>query len=280
MSEPVLYVVATPIGNLDDMTPRAVDVLRQADLIAAEDTRHSKRLLTHFSIDTPLWSCHEHNERQVSEKILERLLKGDSVALISDAGTPLISDPGYFLVRTVRGAGVKVVPVPGACAIIAALSVSGLATDRFFFEGFLPAKSSARKKKFETLGGLDTTWGYYESTHRICDSLCDCEEVLGGDRYIVLAREITKTFETVIAGTVKQVREKLEQDLNQRKGEFVVLVEGKREEIDQSVDDQAKKMLLRLLQELPVKKAAAVVADLSGYRKKTLYDLALTLKDS
>ena len=279
MTEAMLYVVATPIGNLGDMTPRAVEVLRQVDVIAAEDTRHSKRLLNHFGIDSQLISCHEHNERQQAEKLLARLQAGESVALISDAGTPLISDPGYFLVRTVREAGVKVVPVPGACAIIAALSVSGLATDRFYFEGFLPAKSSGRRKKLAELSELVNTWGFYESTHRICDSFDDCLEVLGEQRYLVLAREITKTFETVIAGTVREVRECLANDADQSRGEFVVLVEGNKSEPDSSIDQDARKLLKRLLQDLPIKKAAAVVADISGHRKKELYDLALTLKE-
>ncbi|WP_263078516.1 16S rRNA (cytidine(1402)-2'-O)-methyltransferase [Endozoicomonas sp. Mp262] len=280
MSEAVLYVVATPIGNLGDMTPRAIEVLKQVEVIAAEDTRHSRRLLNHFGIGTPLLSCHEHNERQQAEKLLARLQQGDSVALISDAGTPLISDPGYFLVRTVREAGVKVVPVPGASAIIAALSVSGLATDRFFFEGFLPAKSSGRKKRLAELADFSCTWACYESTHRISDSLKDFAEVLGGSRYIVLAREMTKTFETVLAGTISEVMACLEDDSNQCKGEFVLLVEGKREETGQLIDKTTRELLARLLQELPIKKAAAVVADLSGHRKKELYDLALTLKDS
>ncbi|WOG26184.1 16S rRNA (cytidine(1402)-2'-O)-methyltransferase [Endozoicomonas sp. 8E] len=278
MSESTLFVVSTPIGNLDDMTPRAIEVLKQVSVIAAEDTRHSRKLLNHFGVETPMIPCHEHNERHQAEVLLARLQKGDSVALISDAGTPLISDPGFVLVRMVREQGIKVVPVPGACALVAALSVSGLPTDRFYFEGFLPAKSSGRKKRLEALGSMTNTWAVYESTHRILDSLADFREVLGGDRYIVLARELTKTFETVLAGKVEVLEKILQEDSNQCRGEFVVLVEGAEEQKQEAVDSETVKLLQRLLQELPAKKAAAVIADVSGYRKKQLYELSLAMK--
>ncbi|WP_422134528.1 16S rRNA (cytidine(1402)-2'-O)-methyltransferase [Endozoicomonas sp. ALD040] len=278
MSESALFVVSTPIGNLDDMTPRAIEVLKQVSVIAAEDTRHSRKLLNHFGIDTPMIPCHEHNERHQVEVLLARLQQGDSVALISDAGTPLISDPGFVLVRMVREQGIKVVPVPGACALVAALSVSGLPTDRFYFEGFLPAKSSGRKKRLEALGAMTNTWAVYESTHRILDSLADFREVLGGDRYVVLARELTKTFETVLAGKVEALEKILQEDSNQCRGEFVVLVEGAEEQKQEAVDPETAKLLQRLLQELPAKKAAAVIADVSGYRKKQLYELSLAMK--
>ncbi len=279
MSESILYVVSTPIGNLDDMTPRAIKVLNAVDVIAAEDTRHSRKLMSHFGIDTPMVPCHEHNEGYQSEQLLKRLAAGDSVALVSDAGTPLISDPGFVLVRKVREAGYKVVPVPGCCALIAALSVSGLATDRFYFEGFLPAKSSGRKKKLEALVSCTHTWAVYESTHRILDSLADFKEVLGAERYIVLAREMTKTFETVIAGTVEEVEQILLDDSNQCRGEFVVLVQGApEEEKDEEVDQEARKWLELLITELPPKKAAAIVSEMTGYRKKQLYDVVLELK--
>ncbi|WP_062268922.1 16S rRNA (cytidine(1402)-2'-O)-methyltransferase [Endozoicomonas arenosclerae] len=278
MSESTLFVVSTPIGNLDDMTPRAVQVLKQVSVIAAEDTRHSWKLLNHFGIETPMIPCHEHNERHQTEALVARLEQGESIALISDAGTPLISDPGFILVRTVREHGIKVVPVPGACALVAALSVSGLATDRFYFEGFLPAKSSGRKKKLETLSVMTNTWAVYESTHRILDSLADFREVLGEDRYIVLAREMTKTFETVLAGSVAEVETILKEDSNQCRGEFVVLVEGAKEQESDEVDPDTVKLLKRLLEELPAKKAAAVIADVSGYRKKQLYELSLSMK--
>lgn len=278
MSESTLYVVATPIGNLGDMTPRAVEVLQQVDVIAAEDTRHSKKLMSHFGISTPMVPCHDHNERQQTTNLVARLAKGESVALVSDAGTPLISDPGYFLVREVREAGYRVVPVLGACALIAALSVSGLATDRFYFEGFLPAKPSGRRKKLQALSGLTSTWAVYESTHRILDSLADFKEVLGADRYVVMARELTKTFETVLAGTVAEVENILKEDSNQCRGEFVVLVEGNKEERETTVDPQTARLLERLIEELPPKKAAAVIADVTDYRKKELYNLALEMK--
>ncbi|WP_257288572.1 16S rRNA (cytidine(1402)-2'-O)-methyltransferase [Endozoicomonas sp. SESOKO2] len=278
MSESTLFVVSTPIGNLDDMAPRAIEVLKQVSVIAAEDTRHSRKLLNHFGVETPMIPCHEHNERHQAEVLLARLRQGDSVALISDAGTPLISDPGFVLVRMVREQGIKVAPVPGACALVAALSVSGLPTDRFYFEGFLPAKSSGRKKRLEALGSMMNTWAVYESTHRILDSLADFKEVLGGDRYIVLAREMTKTFETVLAGKVEAVEKILLEDSNQCRGEFVVLVEGAEERKEEAVDPETVKLLQRLLQELPAKKAAAVIADVSGYRKKQLYELSLTMK--
>ena len=278
MSERVLYVVSTPIGNLGDMTLRAIEVLKQVDVIAAEDTRHSKKLMSHFGIDTPMVPCHDHNERQQTVNLLGRLARGESVALVSDAGTPLISDPGYFLVREARAAGCQVVPVPGACALIAALSVSGLTTDRFCFEGFLPARSSGRKKKLEELSESTCTWAVYESTHRILASLADCKDVLGAGRHIVLARELTKTFETVLAGTIAEVEAMLQHDSSQCRGEFVVLVEGKKAEKDQIVDAQTLILLERLMKDLPLKKAAAVIADVTGYRKKDLYNLALEMK--
>ncbi|MDP0562314.1 MAG: 16S rRNA (cytidine(1402)-2'-O)-methyltransferase [Candidatus Endonucleobacter sp. (ex Gigantidas childressi)] len=280
MFEPSLYIVATPIGNLGDITPRAVEILKQVDVIAAEDTRYSRRLLNYFGIETRLVSCHEHNERQKAEKLLIRLQEGESIALISDAGTPLISDPGYLLVRTVREAGIKVVPIPGVCAIIAALSVSGLATNSFYFAGFLPAKSSGRRKKLAELSEMKNTWVFYESTHRICDSLDDCIDVLGEQRYIVLAREMTKKFETVIAGTVGVVRECLANDSDQCRGEFVVLVEGNRDEPSSIFSQDTEKLLRRLLQDLSIKKATAIVADITGHRKKELYDFVLTFKTS
>ncbi|KEI72513.1 16S rRNA (cytidine(1402)-2'-O)-methyltransferase [Endozoicomonas elysicola] len=278
MSDSLLYIVSTPIGNLGDMTPRAIEVLRQVDIIAAEDTRHSKRLMNHFGIDTPLTPCHDHNERHQAEMIIRRMQAGETVALISDAGTPLISDPGFYLVRSVREAGFRVVPVPGACAFIAALSVSGLPTDRFYFEGFLPAKGAGRRKRIESLAAFSNTWGVYESPHRIMELLDDLVTVLGSERYIALAREITKTFETILAGTVSEVQAILESDSNQQRGEFVVLVEGHKEKKDSEIGRDIEKMLQRLMVDLPIKKAAAVVADLTGLRKKDLYELGLSIK--
>ncbi|HHO68310.1 MAG TPA: 16S rRNA (cytidine(1402)-2'-O)-methyltransferase, partial [Gammaproteobacteria bacterium] len=194
-----LFVVATPIGNLGDMTPRGVEVLQQADLIAAEDTRHSRRLAEHFGIATPMLALHEHNERSVAARLVERLRQGESIALISDAGTPLISDPGYQLVRAAREAGVPVVPVPGASALVAALSVAGLPTDRFVFEGFLPPRQAARRKRLEALKDEPRTLVFYESSHRIVDSLNDLKDVFGPGRQALLARELTKAFETTLS---------------------------------------------------------------------------------
>ncbi len=213
-----LYVVATPIGNLGDMTARAIAVLQQVDLIAAEDTRHSGPLLQHFGITTACIACHDHNERQIAAGLVERIQSGESVALISDAGTPLISDPGYLLVRTAREAGVPVVPVPGASAMIAALSVSGLPSDRFSFEGFLPAKSSARRQRLQALADEGGTLIFYESTHRIEESLADMAEVFGPERYAVIAREITKRFETVHGDTLQNLIAWIAADANQTKG--------------------------------------------------------------
>ena len=278
MSDSLLYIVATPIGNLGDMTPRAVSVLRQVDVIAAEDTRHSRRLMNHFGIDTPLIPCHDFNERQQAQSIIQRMRQGESVALISDAGTPLISDPGFFLVRSVREAGFAVVPVPGACAYIAALSVSGLPTDRFCFEGFLPAKSVARRKRLEALATFPATWGVYESPHRIMELMADLVAVIGPERYIAVAREISKTFETVLVGSVAEVLAVMESDSNQQRGEFVVLLEGYKAPAGEVIEPQVSQMLVRLMEELPIKKAAAVVSDLTGVRKKDLYELGMTIR--
>ncbi|MGH8412929.1 MAG: 16S rRNA (cytidine(1402)-2'-O)-methyltransferase, partial [Pseudomonas sp.] len=202
-----LFVVATPIGNLDDISARALKVLRDVKLIAAEDTRHSQRLMQHFGIPTPLAACHEHNEREEGSRFITRLLAGDDVALISDAGTPLISDPGYHLVRQARAAGINVVPVPGACALIAALSAAGLPSDRFIFEGFLPAKAVGRRARLELVKEEPRTLIFYEAPHRILECLQDMELVFGGDRLALLAREITKTFETLKGLPLQELRE-------------------------------------------------------------------------
>ncbi len=278
MSDSLLYIVSTPIGNLGDITPRALEVLRRVDVIAAEDTRHSRRLMNHFGIDTPLIPCHDFNERQQAQSIIYRMCQGASVALISDAGTPLISDPGFFLVRSVREAGFTVVPVPGACAFVAALSVSGLPTDRFCFEGFLPAKGAARRKRLESLATFPATWGVYESPHRIMELMTDLVAVIGPERYVAVAREMTKTFETVLVGTVAEVLVTMSEDSNQQRGEFVVLVEGYKESAADIIVPQVSKMLVRLLEDLPIKKAAAIVSDLTGVRKKDLYELGMQIR--
>lgn len=278
MSESVLYVIATPIGNLEDMTPRALRILESVALIAAEDTRHSGRLLSHFNIKTPMIAVHDHNERQQQQKIIEKLQQGLDIALISDAGTPLISDPGFVLVREVRAAGFNVVPVPGCCAMVAALSAAGVPSDRFAFEGFPPAKSQQRLNYFSGLAAETRTLMFYESPHRILDSLAAVVEAFGADRPIVIARELTKTFETFIAGTAAEVLSKVEADPNQRKGEFVLMVEGAPEIDDSDLDSRASEVLDILLSELSVKQASALAAKITGVKKKVLYQAALDRK--
>ncbi|WP_122448091.1 16S rRNA (cytidine(1402)-2'-O)-methyltransferase [Pseudomonas viridiflava] len=271
-----LYVVATPIGNLDDMSVRALKVLREVALIAAEDTRHSARLMQYFGISTPLAACHEHNERDEGSRFITRLLAGDDIALISDAGTPLISDPGYHLVRQARAAGVPVVPVPGACALIAALSAAGLPSDRFIFEGFLPAKAVGRRAKLELVKEEPRTLIYYEAPHRILECLQDMELVFGADRHALLAREITKTFETLKGLPLGELRAFVEADSNQQRGECVVLVAGWTQPEDEDViGAEARRILDLLLEEMPLKRAAALAAEITGVRKNLLYQVAL-----
>ncbi len=271
-----LYVVATPIGNLDDISARALKVLRDVALIAAEDTRHSMRLMQHFGIPTPLAACHEHNERDEGSRFLARLQAGDDVALISDAGTPLISDPGYHLVRQVRAAGIKVVPVPGPCALIAALSAAGLPSDRFIFEGFLPAKAVGRRARLEAVKEEPRTLIFYEAPHRILECLEDMELVFGGERVALLARELTKTFETLNGQPLAELRAWVAADSNQQRGECVVLVAGwQAPEGEEAVDAQTLRVLDLLLKEMPLKRAAAVAAEITGVRKNLLYQVAL-----
>ncbi|TNF06213.1 MAG: 16S rRNA (cytidine(1402)-2'-O)-methyltransferase [Gammaproteobacteria bacterium] len=271
-----LYVVATPIGNLGDMVPRAVEVLHAVDLIAAEDTRHSGRLLKHLGIETPMVAYHDHGEEHQSERIVQALEQGQSVALISDAGTPLISDPGYRLVRKARQSGVKVTPIPGPCALITALCASGLPSDRFSFEGFLPAKSGARQKKLSTLAEDPRTLVFYESPHRVLETLGDMSDVLGGDREAVLARELTKAFETFLAGSLEALSQMVAEDANQQRGEIVILVSGA-PEVAVSESEQ-RRVLGVLMEELPLKQAAALAAKITGGQKNALYQLALSLK--
>ena len=272
----ILYIVATPIGNLQDITQRALDTFAQVDLIAAEDTRHSGLLLSHYGIKKPFFALHDHNEQEKAHILVEKLKQGSHIALISDAGTPLISDPGFHLVRQCREAGIRVVPLPGACAAITALCASGIASDRFCFEGFLPAKSKARKDKLENIAEEDRTLIFYESTHRILDTLEDMQLVLGEERYIVLAREITKTWETITGNTIKHLREWLLEDPNRTKGEMVLIVEGKpKSDNNDEISPQAVKALELIAEELPLKKAAAIVAELYGYKKNALYQFGL-----
>ncbi len=271
----ILYIVATPIGNLQDISQRALDVFAAVDLIAAEDTRHSGLLLSHYGIKKPFFALHDHNEQQKTEILAARLQKGENIALISDAGTPLISDPGFHLVRYCRQIGIKIVPIPGACAAITALCAAGIASDRFCFEGFLPAKSKARRDKLESLKDELRTLIFYESTHRILDCLQDMQNVLGKERYVVLARELTKTWETISGDSIENLLFWLQQDQNRTKGEMVLIVEGQSAVDEQLISSQAIKALQLLSQELPLKKAAAIVAELYACKKNVLYQYGL-----
>ncbi len=273
----ILYIVATPIGNLGDITERAVAVLREAGVIAVEDTRHSRKLLLQFGIATPMVALHDFNEGERVAHLLARLADGENVALISDAGTPLISDPGYQLVRQAHGQGIKVVPVPGACAVIGALSCAGLPTDRFTFEGFLPAKSAARLAVLESLRNESRTMVFYEAPHRIVECLVDMAQALGDEREITLARELTKTFETITHTTVGALLQKVRDDANQQKGEIVLVVAGKPAK-DEEVDAQALHTLQVLLEEMPLKQASALAARITGVKKNLMYETALQLK--
>lgn len=270
-----LYIVATPIGNLEDITQRALNTLAQVDLIAAEDTRHSGLLLSHYGIKKPFFALHDHNEQQRARVLVEKLQQGLNIALISDAGTPLISDPGFHLVRDCRNAGIKVSPIPGACAAITALCSSGIASDRFCFEGFLPAKSKARCDKLAELETETRTLIFYESTHRILDTLADMQQVWGNERYVVLARELTKTWETIVGEPLEQLIAWLKEDGHRIKGEIVLIVEGKPSVEQEEISAQAIKLLSVLSVELPLKKAAAIVAECFGYKKNSLYQYGL-----
>ncbi|HLA75016.1 MAG TPA: 16S rRNA (cytidine(1402)-2'-O)-methyltransferase [Gammaproteobacteria bacterium] len=278
-SKGILYIVATPIGNLQDMTPRAVQVLSEVQLIAAEDTRHSAKLLQHFGIKTPCLALHEHNEREASAALVQRLLAGDAIALISDAGTPLISDPGYHLVQAARAAGLRVVPIPGACALTSALSASGLPSDRFVFEGFLPARAAARRARLEELQHEPRTLIFYESPHRILECLDDLAQVFGAERPAVIARELSKLFETIHDGSLSALCAWLRSDVNQQKGEFVILVRGSMLSEQGEEDSEAERVLRILMAELPVKQAAALAAQITGRKKNALYELALQQKN-
>lgn len=272
-----LYIVATPIGNLGDMSARAIEVLAGVDLVAAEDTRHSQRLLQHFAIDSRLMAYHDHSDERAQRRIEQLLAEGGSVALISDAGTPLISDPGYRLVHDVQQLGHRVIPVPGPCAAVAALSVSGLPTDRFLFEGFLSAKSGARANRLAQLASEPATIVFYEAPHRIRDTLDALAQVFGPERDAVIAREVTKTFETVRRGSLAQLLEFVSADSNQRKGEIVLVVAG-RPKGEAQLDAETAALLESLARELPAKKAAAIIAEHTGLRKKVLYDYLLAQK--
>lgn len=270
-----LYVVATPIGNLGDMVPRAVEVLQSVDLIAAEDTRHSVRLMQYFSIDTPMIAYHDHSGSVTVDRLLEKLRAGQSVALISDAGTPLISDPGYRIVDAALSAGIKTVPIPGASAAIAALSAGGLPSDRFIFEGFLAAKQQGRCKQLEALKEESRTLIFYEAPHRLLDCLQDMQAVFGDEREVVMARELTKTFETIRRAPVAELAQWVAGDSNQQRGECVLLVRGAKETKNEGLSVQARHTMDVLLSELSVKQSAALAAKITGLKKKPLYQYGL-----
>ncbi|MDH5649964.1 MAG: 16S rRNA (cytidine(1402)-2'-O)-methyltransferase [Gammaproteobacteria bacterium] len=272
----VLYIVATPIGNLEDITARATRVLSQVDVVAAEDTRHSGKLLQVLGIKKPLLSVHDQNESARISRILDELSAGKSIALVSDAGTPLVSDPGFQVVRAVREAGFSVIPIPGPCAAIAALSVAGLPTDSFIFAGFAPAKAGARQQFFQGLVSEPRTLIFYESPHRIVESLQQMATVFGGDRQAVIARELTKQFETVHAASLAELVQWVSQDNNQQKGEFVVLVHGHASE--KQTGSKFESALRILLQELPLKQAVALTVKLTGAKKNEVYERALELE--
>lgn len=272
-----LYIVATPIGNLSDMTLRAIEVLQQVAVIAAEDTRHSSHLLQHYSIATPTISLHEHNEQQRSETLLARLQQGESIALISDAGTPLISDPGYRLVSLVREHGIQVVPIPGSCALIAGLSASGLPSDRFAFEGFLPSKQSARQQVLLSLANESRTLIFYESPRRVQATLTEMLDIFGHERHACLARELTKLHETITTQPLSELLDWVSNDANQQRGECVLLIEGAKQQLEAD-DIEVNRVLALLLKELPVKKAASLASSLLTVSKNKAYDMALKLK--
>jgi 16S rRNA (cytidine1402-2'-O)-methyltransferase len=273
----ILYIVASPIGCLQDISARAIAVLRSVSLIACEDTRHSRILLQHYGIVTPMTAYHSHNEDTAIQSLLDPLQNGKSIALLSDAGTPLVHDPGLLLVQRARSLDIPVVPIPGPCAIITALSAAGLPAAQFIFEGFLPNKSSARKKVLEKIQSESRTVVFYEAPHRIKESLEDMIEILGGEREAVLARELTKMHETFLSGTLSALLDRLITDPNQQKGEFVVLIAGKAEspQTDEGSFDQ---VLTVLLAELPLKQAVDLTAKLTGISKNKVYTRALLIK--
>ncbi len=266
----VLYVVATPIGNLGDLSPRALDTLRSVAAICAEDTRHTRQLLSHYGIEQSLIALHEHNEADIADRIVARLQAGESLALVSDAGTPLVSDPGFRLVAAARAASIKVSPIPGPSALIAALSVAGLPSDRFAFEGFLPAKAGARRERLAELASESRTQIFYESSHRIEDMLADAVVAFGSDRPAVIAREISKLFETILDATLAGLHARVMADANQRKGEFVVIIQGVCDAADAKLIE-GRRVYAKLIEHLPPSTAAKLAAEITGAPRKALY---------
>ena len=279
-TEATLYVVATPIGNLGDITLRALETLKSVDAIAAEDTRHTSGLLSHFGISKKLIAVHEHNEHQSAEKLLLQLKTGQNIALVTDAGTPGISDPGAIVVDFVRKAGIRVVPIPGASAVISALSASGIAQNGFLFHGFLPASGAARRKALEALKSQTVTLVFYEAPHRILESIADMANVLGAERRITFARELTKTFETIYSCDLAQAQAWLKNDTNQQRGEFVLLVEAAAVKVAETFSEETIRILNLLLADLPLKQAVKLAAEITQEKKNDLYEFALTLKNS
>lgn len=269
----VLYVVATPIGNLDDISSRACAVLRSVEVIAAEDTRRTRQLLGHFEITTPVLSLHEHNEERRAELVLTRLARGESVALVSDAGTPLISDPGYRLVALARERGHVVTAIPGCCAAIAALSIAGLPTARVHFEGFLPARAAARRERLRELGACTDTLVFYEAVHRVPESLADLATVFGAQRPAFVARELTKLYETVYHGTLATIREALAADPGSDKGEFTIVVAGAAQAAPGAAE--LARVVWILAAELPAARAATLAAQITGANRRDAYRLVL-----
>lgn len=271
-----IYIVATPIGNLDDMTIRAINILKNVDLILAEDTRHANVLLQHYQIQTPRESFHAHNEQKKTERYLNMLQKGTQLALVSDAGTPLICDPGFPLILQAKQQHIEIIPIPGPCALICALSAAGVPTDQFSFHGFPPAKSSARQKYFEKITEFHHTIAFYESTHRILDSLNDLQSILGEQQYIVLAKELTKSYEHIQTNHIKKIIEWLQHDPKRIKGEFVVIIPAREEKI--SSDEEAKQLLKILVEHVGAKQAAQIGHEFLDLPKNHLYQLALKLQ--
>jgi len=275
-----LFIVATPIGNLADLSARARSTLAEVDLIAAEDTRHSGQMLAQFGIQTPLCALHEHNEAARVAELVGRLQGGARIALVSDAGTPLVSDPGYRLVAAAAAAGIAVVPVPGACAAIAALSVAGLATDRFAFEGFLPQRSAARRARLEVLAGESRTLVFYEAPHRIADTLADLAAAFGGTRAAVVARELTKLHESVYRGTLDELVLRAAGEANMARGEIVLVVAGApaTDGDDDAMVRQRDRLLGALLPVMPLSAAVDLVSEVTGLRRNRVYERALGLR--
>jgi 16S rRNA (cytidine1402-2'-O)-methyltransferase len=280
MNQGILYVVATPIGNLGDMTLRAIETLKMVDAIAAEDTRHTAGLLSHFGMTKKLIAVHQHNEQQSAEKLILALNKGENIALVTDAGTPAVSDPGAIVVNAVRNAGLRVVPIPGASAAIAALSASGIVQNGFQFVGFLPASGSARRKLLQSLITQTVTLVFYEAPHRIVESVADLSLILGQNRRITFARELTKTFETIYSCDLSEAENWLKNDLNQQRGEFVLLIEAGLILETQAISDEAQRILKCLLAELPLKQAVALATEITQLKKNDLYEFALSLKQA